>query len=57
MGDVSGESLGTINGWVLSSDVGCAFMSIDGLSHAYEVTKDVRMKTISTVTVTLSMVR
>lgn len=46
VGDVSGESLGNVNGWVLSSDVGCAFMSIDGLSHAYEVTKDVRIKTL-----------
>lgn len=44
VGDVSGESLGNINGWVLSSDVGCAFMSIDGLSHAYEVTKNDKVK-------------
>lgn len=46
VGDVSGESLGNVNGWVLSSDVGCAFMSIDGLSHVYEVTKDIRVKTL-----------
>jgi len=28
--------------WRLSTDVGCAFMSIDGLSHAYEITRDRR---------------
>ena len=34
-GGVSGKSVRILNGWKLSSDVGCAFMSIDGLSHAY----------------------
>ena len=42
-GGVSGSDTGIINGWVLSSDTGCAFMSIDGLSHAYEVTRDIRV--------------
>lgn len=43
-GDVSGTQIGVLDGWILSSDVGCAFMSIDGLSHAYKITKDTRIK-------------
>lgn len=43
-GGVSGTSVSALNGWMLSSDVGCAFMSIDGLSHAYEITKDPRIR-------------
>lgn len=39
-GDVSGTNVGIIGNWNLSSDIGCAFMSIDGLSHAYRITKD-----------------
>ncbi len=45
-GDVSGNSTGIINGWELSSDIGCAFMSIDGLSHAYKITRDERVKNL-----------
>lgn len=41
-GGVSGHSGDVLNGWRLSSDIGCAFMSIDGLSHYYKVTKDER---------------
>lgn len=43
-GGVSGSQIGIVDGWILSSDVGCAFMSIDGLSHAYQITKDTRIK-------------
>ncbi len=39
-GGVSGNSLDEINGWKLSSDIGCAFMSIDGLSHAYQLLRN-----------------
>ena len=39
-GGVSGHSAGEQDGWILSTDVGCAFMSIDGLAHYYCVTKD-----------------
>lgn len=39
-GDVSGNEIGYCNDWLLSSDVGCAFMSIDGLSHVYKITKN-----------------
>lgn len=43
-GGVSGSETGTCGKWLLSSDIGCAFMSIDGLSHAYEITRDSRVK-------------
>ncbi len=38
-GGVSGNAGEIVNGWRLSSDIGCAFMSIDGLSHAYQILK------------------
>ncbi len=43
-GDVSGNEIGYFGNWLLSSDVGCAFMSIDGLSHVYKVTKNEAVK-------------
>ena len=43
-GGVSGEPIEEIENWILSSDIGCAFMSIDGLSHFYSITEDVRIK-------------
>lgn len=36
-GGVAGSTAETINGWKLSSDIGCFFMSVDGLSHAYKI--------------------
>lgn len=45
-GGVSGEMTEKIDRWHLSSDIGCAFMSIDGLSDAYEITRDSRIKEI-----------
>ncbi len=42
-GGVSGHTAGEYDGWNLSTDVGCAFMSIDGLSHVYKITKDARV--------------
>lgn len=44
IGGVSGSDMDEIGKWILSSDIGCAFMSIDGLSHAYCVTRDERVK-------------
>lgn len=43
-GDVSGSVSYKSSGWILSTDIGCAFMSVDGLSHVYKITKrnDVR---------------
>ncbi|MBE6590599.1 MAG: hypothetical protein E7646_00990 [Ruminococcaceae bacterium] len=43
-GGVSGKSGLEINSWILSTDVGCAFMSIDGLSHAYKILSDPDLK-------------
>lgn len=43
-GDVSGSVTGTVSGWRLSSDIGCAFMCVDGLAHYYAVAKDARVK-------------
>lgn len=45
-GGVSGHSATLLDGWNLSTDVGCAFMSIDGLSHVYKITKDARVKAL-----------
>ena len=39
-GGVGGHSCEELNGWKLSTDIGCAFMSVDGLSHYYKVTKN-----------------
>lgn len=43
-GGVSGHAASVLDGWNLSTDVGCAFMAIDGLSHVYKVTRDGRVK-------------
>lgn len=43
-GDVSGNLTGEINGWLLSSDVGCAYMCIDGLSDYYCITGEEEVK-------------
>ena len=45
-GGVSGHSATELDGWYLSTDVGCAFMAIDGLSHVYKVTRDPRVKSL-----------
>ena len=42
-GDVSGSVTGVIDGWKLSSDIGCAFMCVDGLAHYFKVTHDKRV--------------
>ncbi|MBR6510152.1 MAG: hypothetical protein IKT38_06065 [Clostridia bacterium] len=43
-GDVSGNEIGYFGNWLLSSDIGCAFMSVDGLSHVYKITKNIEVK-------------
>lgn len=45
-GDVSGHASVLQDGWLLSSDVGCAFMSMDGLAHYYCLTKDKRVRAL-----------
>lgn len=42
-GGVMGCEEATRGGWVLSTDVGCAFMCLDGLSHAYRLLHDARI--------------
>lgn len=46
-GGVSGSSATVIDGWILSTDIGCAFMSIDGLSHAYCITGNEAIKDLT----------
>ena len=46
IGGVSGEMAGEQEGWLLSTDIGCAFMSIDGLSHAYQITREESVKAL-----------
>lgn len=41
-----GEIVEDANEWILSSDIGCAFMCVDGLSHAYKITRDSRIKVL-----------
>ena len=35
-----------VNGWLLSTDIGCAFMSLDGLSQYYQRFRDVDVKAL-----------
>jgi hypothetical protein len=44
IGGVSGTTTNIQDGWKLSSDIGCAFMCVDGLAHYYQITKDERVK-------------
>ena len=43
VGGVSGNACKIQNDWLLSTDIGCAFMPIDGLAHYYAETKDERV--------------
>lgn len=45
-GGVSGELTAEDGSWLLSTDIGCAFMSIDGLSHSYKITRDERIRAL-----------
>ncbi len=45
-GGASGSSVGVTGSWKLSSDIGCAFMSIDGLSHAYKILKSKSLRSL-----------
>ena len=42
-GGIAGKSYDTINGWELSTDVGCGFMCLDGLVDYYEISDDPRV--------------
>lgn len=43
-GGVDGHTSETSDGWLLSTDTCCAFMSIDGLSHVYKLTRDEKIR-------------
>lgn len=44
-GEVSGHLEDTpVNGFLLSSDIGCAFILLDGFVDAYSITNDIRLK-------------
>lgn len=42
-GGVSGNVAGEKNGWKISTDLGCLFMCVDGLSHLYRVWRDEKL--------------
>ena len=44
VGDMSGSAQNTVNGWRLSSDVGCVFIGMEGLIHYYSFDRDPRIK-------------
>lgn len=46
-GGVGGTETEICGKWLLSSDIGCAFMSIDGLAHTWQVLKDERIKELA----------
>ena len=39
-GDMSGNTLGFIGDWLISTDTGCAYIAMDGLIQAYSVLKE-----------------
>ncbi len=39
-GSYAGTVQGSVGHWLVSSDIGCAFMCLDGLSQYYEITKN-----------------
>lgn len=46
-GSVSGHTqAGTVDGWQLSSDVGCAFILLDGVTDVYATTRDARLRPV-----------
>ena len=45
-GGVSDSRGAFLNGWHLSTDIGCAYMCIDGLSAYFEVTKTAEVKKV-----------
>ncbi len=46
VGAASGETVSQIGRWQLSSDVGCLFIGMDGLIHAYAVTRDEELRPV-----------
>ena len=46
VGGASGHTVGQVGHWQLSSDVGCLFIGMDGLIHAYAVTHDEELRPV-----------
>lgn len=42
-GEFAGNIAGVVRGWHISTDTGCAFIPMDGLSQLYEITRDERL--------------
>ena len=46
-GEMTGTSQNLVNGWNLSSDVGCDFIFMDGVVHAYSLFPSLKLKTFN----------
>ncbi|MCM1081505.1 MAG: glycoside hydrolase family 127 protein [Muribaculum sp.] len=44
IGDMSGSVLDIVDGWRLSSDVGCVFIGMEGLIHYYKHSRSLKVK-------------
>ena len=45
-GKASGSIYSTVNNWMLSTDIGCLFIGMDGAIHAYELLREQPLKEI-----------
>ncbi len=54
-GGVSGERRGVLGCWELSTDIGCAFMAVDGVSDYYEYTGDADAKRLLEIMIDVCM--
>lgn len=46
VGEEAGRSLNLVNGWRLSSDIGCVFIGMEGLIHYYKHDRDPKIKAL-----------
>ena len=44
-GGASGSLSQSVDGWILSTDIGCAYIALDGLTASYRILKNERLKT------------
>ncbi len=45
-GDMSGHTANTVNGWQLSTDIGCVFIGMEGLIHYYKHDRNPEIKAL-----------
>ncbi len=45
-GDMSGHTANTVNGWQLSTDIGCVFIGMEGLIHYYKHDRNPEIKVL-----------